>query len=141
MYSLYKSIIHFINHASTEECIPAIKPQINRLDPLDAKWDALRNIPEKEYDPIDGVTYVYISINGTNKDFYITYSQDDDNICDFQIQTFMNDDVDNRVWGLEGHMYVWDREAPHIPPQYSFRPSILANEGMCLHFEDFICAE
>ena len=130
MYSLYKYIVHFINNASTEECIPVSKPQINRIDPLDAKWDALQNIPEKEYDTIDGVTFVYISINGTNKEFYITYSQYDDNICDFQIQTFMNDDVKNLVWGLEGHAYVWVRESPHIPPQYSFRRGIRANQIM-----------
>lgn len=88
-----------------------------KLNPLDEKWDRLLHIPIKEYGPNDEITRVYLLINDT-KDFYFTYSQDNDGICSLQIQTFEYDITSSRIWGIEGHAFDWDRTTPDVPPQY-----------------------
>lgn len=107
---------------------PGFTPRaFRKLNPLDDKWAALHTIPEKEYDPADETTYVYITVKNTNKDLYFTYFQDDNNRS-LQIQTLLYSETENHIWGLEGHQLNWNRSTPDKPPQYSFRPSILDSD-------------
>lgn len=61
-------------------------------------YETLRSIPMKEYDPSDGVTYVYMSINN-EKDYFMTYNR-----FQIQLQTLMYIGAD-RVHTIEGHTY------------------------------------
>ncbi len=47
--------------------------QINLIPKTDERYNILREIPPKEYDDSDGVTFVYLNINDM-KDFFITHS-------------------------------------------------------------------
>ena len=68
---------------------------IKKIPKNDGRYPLLRAIEPKEYDPADGVTYVYLTIT-PEKDFFITY-----NNFEYQIQTFGYDN--NRVYSIDGH--------------------------------------
>lgn len=70
---------------------------IKRIPKDDMRYQLLSTIPPKEYDPSDGVTFVYLLI-GNNKDYFLTY-------CNFviQLQTLQYNENDNMIYGIEGH--------------------------------------
>jgi len=68
---------------------------IKKIQKNDERYTLLRTIEIKEYDPEDGTTYVYLTINLT-KDFFITY-----NDFEYQIQTFGYEN--NIVYPIDGH--------------------------------------
>jgi hypothetical protein len=72
---------------------------IRRLPKDDMRYKLLSKIPEKEYDPSDGVTYVYMTINNS-KDYFLTYSN-----FELQLQTLQYDD-DNMIYAIEGHSTI-----------------------------------
>ena len=59
------------------------------------RYEILLNIPPKEYDPNDGVTFVYMDIN-QNKDYFLTYSN-----FEIQLQTFFYQN--NVIHGIDAH--------------------------------------
>ena len=72
--------------------------QINTIPKTDERYDILREIPWKEYDENDDVTFVYLNIN-EQKDFFITYCP---NTHCVQYQTLGYEG--NTVYWIEGFM-------------------------------------
>jgi hypothetical protein len=68
---------------------------IKKIHKNDIRYEILLTIPYKEYDPNDGVTYVYMDIN-ENKDYFLTYSN-----FEIQLQTFFYEN--NIVYGIDAH--------------------------------------
>ena len=73
---------------------------IRRLPHDDIRYNLLSRIPEKEYDPSDGITYIYMTINNS-KDYFLTY-----NNFEIQLQTLQYDDDNNMVFVIEGHSTI-----------------------------------
>ena len=72
-------------------------PIPNRIARNDPRYRLLQTIPEKEYEPLDDLTYVYLRIND-NKDYYITvdirYEEEHPNDAVFQDSDDDDDDDD-----------------------------------------------
>ena len=67
---------------------------IKKIQKNDERYKLLLTIPVKEYDPSDGVTYVYMTINAV-KDYFLTYLN-----YEIQLQTFLySDGVICRITG------------------------------------------
>jgi len=73
---------------------------IKRIPKDDNRYKLLSKIPSKEYDPSDGVTFVYMTINNS-KDYFLTYFN-----FEIQLQTLQYNENDNMVYGIEGHSVV-----------------------------------
>ena len=67
---------------------------IGKIAPDDPRYNILCKIPDKEYDPSDGVAYVYLSV-GNERWLYLTVSA-----TEIQLQTF--ETVDNVEWWIGG---------------------------------------
>lgn len=57
----------------------------NKIPKTDPRYTILTDIPPKEYDITDGVTFVYMKINET-KDYYMTYKN-----YEIDLQTLLYD--------------------------------------------------
>ena len=71
---------------------------ITKIQKNDERYEMLLQIPEKEYDPTDGVSYVYMSINN-EKDYFLTYKN-----YEIQLQTLLY--YDNVVHLLDAHCFT-----------------------------------
>lgn len=71
--------------------------QINRIEKTNQIYNLLLTIPEKNYDPDDQVTYVYMNIN-EEKDYFLSYLN-----YEIQLQTFRYEADTRIIHGLEGH--------------------------------------
>ena len=69
---------------------------IKKIDKKDKRYDILSTIPPKEYDPSDGVTFVYMRIS-SDKDYFLTYLN-----FQIQLQTFAY--VNETIYGIDGHI-------------------------------------
>jgi hypothetical protein len=70
---------------------------INSISKTDERYNILLTIPMKEYDYMDGVTYIYMCIND-DKDYYMTYKP-----YELQIQVLYYD-VDT-IHTIDGHIH------------------------------------
>ena len=70
---------------------------IQRIPKDDMRYNLLSTIPYKEYDPSDGVTFVYLTISN-DKDYFLTYHD-----FEIQIQTLQYNHDGNMIYGIEGH--------------------------------------
>jgi len=73
-----------------------IFPTIQKIQKNDKRYKMLLTIPEREYDPSDGVAYVYMTINDV-KDYFLTYKNGE-----IQLQTFLynsNTSIITRIAG------------------------------------------
>lgn len=68
---------------------------IKKIPKTDERYAMLSTIPPKEYDPSDGVTFVYMSIS-SDKDYFLTYLN-----YKIQLQTFAY--VNDSIYGIDGH--------------------------------------
>jgi hypothetical protein len=68
---------------------------IKKIQKNDHRYELLLTIPPKEYDQIDYVVYVYMTINAV-KDYFLTYSN-----YEIQLQTFLYSD--GVIYGISGH--------------------------------------
>lgn len=71
---------------------------IDKIPKNDKRYEILQSIPSKEYDASDGVTYVYMYING-DKDYFLTY-----NNFAIQLQTLQY--IGNTIHMVEGSCFV-----------------------------------
>lgn len=69
--------------------------RIGKIYKNDDRYKLLLTIPDKNFDPSDGVTFVYLNIND-DKDYYLTYIN-----YEIQIQVFKY--VGNVVHFVEGN--------------------------------------
>ena len=69
---------------------------IKRIPNNDTRYALLQNIPMKEFDPTDGVTFVYMRIN-REKDYFMTYYN-----YAIQLQTLVYDE-DNSIMAIDGY--------------------------------------
>ena len=69
---------------------------IKKIPRNEERYDILRTISFKEYDPEDGVSYVYMRIN-SEKDYFLTYSN-----FKIQLQTLVYGD-NNTIYGIDRH--------------------------------------
>lgn len=72
---------------------------IKKIPRNDERYDVLRTIPCKEYDPSDGVTFVYMRIS-SEKDYFLTYLN-----FEIQLQTLVYEEG-NMIYGIEGHTFM-----------------------------------
>ena len=68
--------------------------KIKKIQENDERYQILRTIPFKEYDPADDTIYVYLFIS-SEKDYFLVYKN-----FEIQLQTLLY--VDNTVYSLEG---------------------------------------
>lgn len=68
--------------------------KIGKIDKNDHRYTMLLNMPDKDFDPSDGVSFVYLRIND-EKDYYLTYTS-----TEVQLQVF--EYVDNVVNWVDG---------------------------------------
>jgi len=79
-----------------------IVKQINRIPRDDPRYDLLLNIPEKDYDPEDGLIYVYLRIN-EEKDFYMVYKPYE---IQLQTLTYIDQEYDEEIFPYHTGYYV-----------------------------------
>ena len=72
--------------------------KIKKLPKNDERYQILRTIPFKEYDPTDDTIYVYLSIS-EEKDYFLVYKN-----FKIQLQTLLYTD-DNVVHFIEGTIF------------------------------------
>jgi len=72
--------------------------QINRIPNIDEIYSILYSIPEKEYEPFNDVTFVYMHISDT-KEYFLTYKD-----YKIQLQTFEYSDTDI-ITRIDGSTY------------------------------------
>lgn len=75
--------------------------KVNKIPRDDARYELLRTIPSKQYDPEDRVTYVYMAIN-EEKDYFLTYTYEE-GTPSMQLQTLFYGD-DNDIYQVDGHV-------------------------------------
>jgi hypothetical protein len=88
--------------------------RIRKIPSDDSRYANLLNIPEKEYDPKDKSTFVYIGIND-DKDYFLVYK-------DFKIylQVFRYDHFSNRVHFVDGSIFeIKDNEETSTNDSYT----------------------
>ena len=75
--------------------------QINLISKEDKRYDMLREIPSKVFDPNDGTTYVYLNIDD-EKDIYIVHVPNY-NCIQYQILGY----DENIVYHIDGHTHIY----------------------------------
>jgi hypothetical protein len=75
--------------------------KINIIPKTDERYNILREIPIKNFDPSDGITYVYLNIDDF-KDIFITHDPNFDCI-QYQILGYEG----NTVFHIDGHMHFY----------------------------------
>jgi len=74
--------------------------EIKQIDPYDYRYHLLSNIPYKEYNPTNGLTYVYLDISN-EKDYFITLHENQ--MCIQTLGYFIL--APNTVYYLDEHLY------------------------------------
>ena len=77
------------------------QPKVNKIPSNDARYDLLRTITIKMYDPEDEVAYVYLRIND-DKDYFLTSTYKEGH-AQQQLQTMLYTDY-NFIYQIEGHI-------------------------------------
>lgn len=75
-----------------------VSQNIQKIPKNDYRYDILHQMEMKQYDPNDGVTYVYLNIND-EKDYYITYDN-------YEIQIQVLEYYDDCVYQVSGNVYM-----------------------------------
>ena len=73
--------------------------RIKKIPENDYRYNLLLTIPDKEYDPIQCLSFVYLSIT-EDKDYFLTYYK-----YNIQLQTFIysNDDYNDVITRIDGY--------------------------------------